>query len=71
MSVAKRMLFEQMARDEAERIVQAKMDRIDGMDETELRVLLRSLNSHIAALDAEKQYALGRIVELTPSYEED
>ena len=71
MSVAKDRLFEQMARDEAERIVQAKMDRIDGMDETELRVLLRSLNSHIEALDAEKQYALGRIVELTPSYEED
>ena len=71
MSVGKAMLFEQMARDEAARLVQARMDRIDGMSEDELRVLLRSLDSHIEALDAEKQYALGRIVELTPSYEED
>ena len=55
----------------AERIVQAKMDRIDALDEVELRGLLRTLNRHIGALEAEKQYLLGRLVELTPSYEED
>ena len=70
MSVAKRMLFEQMARDEAERLVQARMDRIDGMSEDELRVLLRGLNGHIEALEAEKEYAQGRLVELVPSYED-
>ena len=70
MSVAKDMLFQQMARDEAERVVQAKMDRIDGMGEAALRVLLRSLDSHIEALEAEKQYVLGRLVELVPSYED-
>ena len=67
MSVAKRMLFEQMARDEAERVVQAKMDRIDALDEAALRVLLRSLDSHIEALEAEKEYAQGRLVELVLS----
>ena len=70
MSVAKRMLFEQMARDEAERVVQAKMDHIDGMDAAELKVLLAMLNSHLEALEAEKQYALGRYVDLVPSFED-
>lgn len=64
MSVAKDSLFAQMARDEAERLVQARMDRIDSMDENQLRVLLISLESHIAALEAEKQYGMGRLVEL-------
>lgn len=69
MSVAKDLLFAQMARDEAERLVQAGMDRIDRMDESQLRVHLGGLESHIDALEAEKQYVLGRLVELVPTFE--
>jgi hypothetical protein len=70
MSVGKDMLFRQMARDEAERLVEARMNHIDRMDAAELRVLVAALDSHLEALDAEKQYALGRLVELVPSCED-
>ena len=64
------MLFDQMARDESERLVQTRMDHIDNMSEAELRVLVAALDSHLEALQVEKQYALVRLVELVPSYED-